>query len=128
MVTVRIILPSRVFQVYDCYITNVLTKRSCFEVLLTADLQYMHFTCDDARTFVPTIPLRRRGFIVRLNIEIFNHSYEQCRHFFFIRGPRQQFPLPANLHRHSRRPHFQQDESRCLLDRRRDGSHQTYSS
>ena len=48
---------------YDCYFTNVLTKRSCFEVLLTADSHY--FTRDDARTFVPTIsiPRRRRAFV-----------------------------------------------------------------
>ena len=61
-------------------------------------------------------PRRRRAFIVILNIEVFIHSCEQCGHFFFTRH---QFPLPANLHRHSRRPHFQQDETCCLLDRRR---------
>ena len=48
---------SRVFQVYDCYFTNVLTQRSCLEFLLTADSQC--FTRNDARTFVPTIPRRR---------------------------------------------------------------------
>ena len=32
---------------YDCYFTNVLTQRSCFEVPLTADSQC--FTRDDAR-------------------------------------------------------------------------------
>ena len=48
--------------------------------------------------------------------------------FFFTRRPLHQFPLPANLHRHSRRPHFQQDETCCLLDRHRHESHQTYSS
>ena len=69
---------------YDCYFTNVLTKRSCFEVLLTADSQY--FTRDDARTFVLTIPRRRRAFIVSLNIEVFSHSYEQCGLFFFSPG------------------------------------------
>ena len=53
-------LPSRVFQVYDCYFTNVLTQRSCFEVLLTADSQC--FTRNDARIFVPTIPRRKRAF------------------------------------------------------------------
>ena len=47
-------LPSRVFQVYDCYFTNVLTQRSCLGFLLTADSQC--FTRNDARTFVPTIP------------------------------------------------------------------------
>ena len=49
-------LPSRVFQVYDCYFTNVLTQRSCLGFLLTADSQC--FT-RNARTFVPTIPRRR---------------------------------------------------------------------
>ena len=48
--------------------------------------------------------------------------------FFFTRHSLHQFPLPANLHRHSRRPHFQQDETCCLLDHRRHESHQTYSS
>ena len=48
--------------------------------------------------------------------------------FFFTRRPRQQFPLPANLHRHSRHTHFQQDETSSLLDRRRHESHQTYRS
>ena len=51
-------LPSRVFQVYDCYFTNVLTQRSCLGFLLTAHSQC--FTLNDARTFVPTIPRRRR--------------------------------------------------------------------
>ena len=51
-------LPSRVFQVYDCYFTNVLTQRSCLGFLLTADSQC--FTRNDARTFVPTIPRRRQ--------------------------------------------------------------------
>ena len=50
-------LPSRVFQVYDCYFTNVLTRSSCLGFLLTADSQC--FTRNDARTFVPTIPRRR---------------------------------------------------------------------
>ena len=48
---------SRVFQVYDCYFTNVLTQRSCLGFLLTADSQC--FTRNDAHTFVPTIPRRR---------------------------------------------------------------------
>ena len=46
---------------------------------------------------------------------------------FSSRRPRNQFPLPDNLH-HSRRPHFQQDETSSLLDRRSHESHQTYSS
>ena len=78
------LLPLRVFQVYDCFFT-VLTERSCFEVLLTADSQC--FTSDDTRTLVPTIPRRRRAFIVSLNIEVFIHSCEQCGHFFFHQAP-----------------------------------------
>ena len=55
---------------------------------------------------------------------------EQCSQFFPTRRPRHQFPLPANLHRHSRRPRFQQDEfeTSSLLDRRRQENIQTYSS
>ena len=86
------------------------------------------FIRDDARTFVPTIPRRRPAFTVSLNVEVFVHSCEQCGHFFFTRRPLHQFPLPGNLHRHSRRAHFQQDETCCLLDRRHHESHQTYSS
>ena len=56
-VTIFFFLPSRVFQVYDCYFTNVLTQRSCLGFLLTADSQC--FTRNGARTFVPTIPRRR---------------------------------------------------------------------
>ena len=118
-------LPSRVFQVYDCYFTNVLTQRSCFEAFLTADSQC--FTRDDARIFVPTIPRRRWAFTVSWNTEVFVHC-EQCGQFLLTRRPRHQFPLPANLHRHSRRPRFQQDETSSLLDRRRLESIQTYSS
>ena len=79
------LLPLRVFQMYDCYFTNVLTQRSCFEVLLTADSQC--FTRDDTRTLVPTIPRRRRAFMVSLNIEVFIHICEQCGHFFLTRRP-----------------------------------------
>ena len=68
-VKVRVFLPSRVFQKYDSYFTNVLNQRSCFEVLLTAGS--LCFTRDDARTFVPTIPRRRR---VSWNTEVFVHS------------------------------------------------------
>ena len=56
-VAIFFFLPSRVFQVYDCYFTNALTQRSCLGFLLTADSQC--FTRNDARTFVPTIPRRR---------------------------------------------------------------------
>ena len=57
---------------YDCYFTNVLTQRSRFEVFLTADSQC--FTHDNARTFVLTIPRRRRAFTVSWNIEVVVHS------------------------------------------------------
>ena len=56
-VTIFFFLPSSVFQVYDCYFTNVLTQRSCLGFLLTADSRC--FTRNDARTFVRTIPRRR---------------------------------------------------------------------
>ena len=62
--------------------------------------------------------------------EVFVHSNSASSvvNFFPTRRPRHQFPLPANLHRHSRRPRFQQDKTRSLLDRRRHESIQTYSS
>ena len=53
---------------------------------------------------------------------------EQCGFFFSPGSPRQQFPLPANLHRRPRSTHFQQDETSSLLDRRSHESHQTYRS
>ena len=82
---------------FECYFTNVLTQRSRVEVLLTADSQC--FTRDDARTLVPTIPRRRRAFIVSLNIEVFIHSCEQWGHFFHqappspVSSPSQSAPL-----------------------------------
>ena len=72
-------------------------------------------------------PSTRRVFTVSWNTEVFVHC-EQCGQFFLTRRPRHQFPLPANLHRHSRRPRFQQDETSSLLDRRRVESIQTDSS
>ena len=69
---------------FDCYFTNVLTQRSRFEVLLTADSQC--FTLDDAHTLVPTIPRQRRAFSVSLNIDVFIHSCEQCGHLSFSPG------------------------------------------
>ena len=85
MVKARIFfLTSRIFQVYDCYFTNVLTQRSCFEALLTADSQC--FTRDDARIFVPTIPRRRREFTVSWNTEVFVHC-EQWGQFFSPGAP-----------------------------------------
>ena len=47
---------------------------------------------------------------------------------FLTRRPSYQFPRPASLHRHSRRPRFQQDETSSLLDRRCLESIETYSS
>ena len=38
-------------------------------------------------TLVPTIPRRRRAFIVSLNNEVFIRSCEQCGHFFFHQAP-----------------------------------------
>ena len=119
------------FQMYDCYFTNVLAQRSCFEVLLSVlTAGSLCFTPDDARTFVPTIPRRRRAFTVSWNIEFFVHSNSASGVVIFLptRRPRHQFPLPANLHRHSRHTHFQQDETSSLLDRRRHESRQTYRS
>ena len=115
--------PSRVVQVYDSYFTSVLTQRSRFQVLLTADWQ--HFSCDNACTFIPTIPRRTRAFTVSWNIAVFVHS--NFASSVVTRRPRHQFPLQVNLHRQSRRPHFEQDETISLLDRCRRESHQTYS-
>ena len=88
---------------YNCYFTNVLTQRSRFEVLLTADSRC--FTRDDARTFVPTIPRRRWAFTVSLNIEVFVHSCKQFGQFFIHQAPPSpvssssqcppSFPLPS---------------------------------
>ena len=58
MVNVTIFFTLRVFEVLDCY-SPTLTQRSHFQVFLTADSQC--FTRDDSRTFVPTIPRRRRA-------------------------------------------------------------------
>ena len=112
---------------FDSYFPNVLTQRSHFEVLRTADSQC--FTCDDARTLVPAIPRRRRALIVSLNIEVFIHSCEQCGHFFFFhQAPPSAVSSPSQSPPSFPCPHFQQDETCCLLDRRRHESHQTYSS
>ena len=102
---------------YDCYFTNVLTQRSCVEVLPTADSQC--FPRGDAHTFVPTIPTKT-NVTVSWNIEVFAHSNSASSVvIFFQQAPRHQFLLPANLHRHSRRPRFQPDETSSLLDCRR---------
>ena len=72
---------------YDCYFTNVLTQRSCFEVLLTAGL--LCFTRDDARTFVPTIPRRRAGVHCELEHRGLRSQQfcERCGYFFFHQAP-----------------------------------------
>ena len=126
MVKVRFFLPSRVFQVYDCYFIKVLTQRSWFKVLLTADSQC--FTRDDARTFIPTILRRRRAFTVSLNIEVFIHSCEQCGHFFFSPGAPSPVSSPSKSQPSFPSPSLSTRRTRCLLDRRRHKSHQTYSS
>ena len=69
---------------YDCDFTNIWTQRSCFKVLLTAGS--LCFTRDDARTFVPTIPRRRRAFTVSWNIEVFVHSNSASGAVFFSPG------------------------------------------
>ena len=111
---------------YDCYFTNVLTQRSRFEVILTADRGLQCFTRDDAHTLVPTIPRRRRAFTVSLDIEVFVHSCEQCGHFFFTRRPVTSF-LPSKSPPSFPSPSLSTRRTRCLLDRRRHESHQTYS-
>ena len=112
---------------YDCYFTNVLTQRSCFEVLLTPDS--LRFPRDDARTFVPTIPQRRRAFTVSWNIAVFVHSNSASSVvMFFHQAPPSPVSSPSQSPPSFRRPHFQLDETISLLDRRRHKSHQTYSS
>ena len=79
-------LPSRVFQVYDCYFTNVLTQRSCLGFLLTADSQC--FTRNDASTFVPTIPRRRLWLGERsLWVETARSSFTAEVWSFFSQAP-----------------------------------------
>ena len=90
------LLPSGIFQVYDCYFTNVLTQRSCFEVLLTADSQC--FTRDDARIFVPTIP-RRSLTGVHCELEHWGlrsqQFCEQCGQFFPTRAEAPPSPVSS---------------------------------
>ena len=70
-------------------------------------------------------PRRRRVFTGEHRGLRSQQFCERCGYCFFTRCPRHQFPLPANLHRHSRHTHFQQDEISSLLDRRPGhGSHQ----
>ena len=66
----------------DCYFTIYLTQRSRFEVLLTAVSEcFTH----DARTFVLTVPQRRRAFTVSWNVNVFVHSSVVI--FFFDQAP-----------------------------------------
>ena len=103
-----IFLPSRVFQVYDCYFTNVLTQRSCLGFLLTADSQC--FTRNDARTYRRSLDegygqasvhceLKRRGL----------RSQQKCGHFP-PGAPVTSF-LSQQISTVIRSPRFQQDET-----------------
>ena len=89
MVKVRIsFLPSRVFQMYDCYFSNVLTQRSCFDSSsLDSWLAMFHSRrCSYIRTDDPSTKtgvhceLERRGL----------HSQqfcERCGYFFSPGAP-----------------------------------------
>ena len=116
-VTIFFFLPSRVFQVYDCYFTNVLTQRSCLGFLLTADSQC--FTRNDARTFVPTIPRRRLWpgerslwLCVSWNVEVFVHSRSVV--IFPPGAPVTSF-LSQQISTVIPSPRFQQDETSWAL-------------
>ena len=112
-VTIFFFLPSRVFQVYDCYFTNVLTQRSCLGFLLTADSQC--FTRNDARTFVPTIlrrRLARRAFTVSWSVEVFVHSRSVV--IFPPGAPVTSF-LSQQISTVIRSPRLQQDETSWAL-------------
>ena len=106
-------LPSRVFQVYDCYFTNVLTQRSCLEFLLTADSQC--FTRNDARTFVPTIPRRRLWPGERsLWVETSRSSFTADVWSFSPGAPVTSF-LSQQISTVIRSPRFQQDDTSWAL-------------
>ena len=112
---------------YDCYFTNVLTQHSCFEVLLTAGS--LCFTRHDARTFIPTIPRRRRAFTVSWNIEVFVHSNSASGVviFFSPGSPVSSFlsqPTSPSFPSHS----LSTRRNQLSPDRRRHESHQTYRS
>ena len=113
-VTIFFFFTFEVFQVYDCYFTNVLTQRSCLGFLLTADSQC--FT-RNARTFVPTIPRRRlwparRVFTVSWNVEVFVHSRSVV--IFPPGAPVTSF-LSQQISTVIRSPRFQQDETSWAL-------------
>ena len=110
-------LPSRVFQVYDCYFTNVLTQRSCLGFLLNADSQC--FTRNDARTEVrtddrSTKAMARRAFTVSWNvaIEVFVHSRSVV---IFLPGAPVTSFLSQQISTVIRSPRFQQDETSWAL-------------
>ena len=125
-VTIFFFLPSRVFQVYDCYFTNVLTQRSCLGFLLTAD------TLSLATMLVHSY--RRsldEGYgLASIHCELKRQSLrlqQKCGHFS-PGAPITSF-LSQQISTVIRRLRFQQDETISLLDRRRNcESHQTYSS
>ena len=106
--------------------TNSLTQLSRFEVLLTADSQC--FTRNDSRTYVLTVPRRRRVF-TGWNIEVFVYSSSASSVVIFlppaypplVSSPNQSPPsFPA--------PSLSTGWNHPLLDHRRRESHQTYSS
>ena len=113
-VTIFFFLPSKVFQVYDCYFTNVLTQRSCLGFLLTADSQC--FTRNDARTFVPTIPRRRLWPGERsLWVETSRSSFTAEVWSFFPPGAPLTSFLSQQISTVIRSPRFQQDETSWAL-------------
>ena len=102
-----------VFQVYDCYFTNILTQRPCLGFLLTADSQC--FTRNDARTFVPTIPRRRLWQGERsLWVETSRSSFPRSVVIFPPGAPVTSF-LSQQISTVTRRPRFQQDETKPAL-------------
>ena len=82
--------------------------------------------CSYIRTDDPsTKAMARRAFTVSWNVEVFVHSRSVV--IFPPGAPVTSF-LSQQISTVIRRPRFQQDETSSLLDRRRNESHQTYSS
>ena len=82
--------------------------------------------CSYIRTDDPsTKAMARRAFTVSWNVEVFVHSRSVV--IFPPGAPVTSF-LSLQISTVIRRPRFQQDETSSLLDRRRNESHQTYSS
>ena len=107
---------------YDCYFTNVLTQRSALKfsfVGLDSWVTMFHSRrCSYIRTDDPSTKTGVHSELEHRGLRS-QQFCERCGYlFFFTRRPRQQFPLPANLHRHSRHTHFQQDETSFLLGRK----------